>query len=714
MKKRKTLGLLIRGLDGNYLTYIWLMIKKAVEQFDCNLIVYEGKNIKSKLGDDARHTIVYGFVDKFRLDGIILTSAITDELNEEELIEFLKRYKGIPIVSMGRVMPNVPSILVDGKEGMKSAVKHLVEDHDYKRLAFVTGPKNNNEAIERYRAYLEVLENNNIKVDESIIFEGTFNSQDGYKIMENIIKKDIDYDAIVFSNDDMALGAIKAIGDLSEKYKFDVSKKTTMCGFDDSINAKLTTPSLTTVRQPIEELCYNAVKTLIEKIDGEETYDIMKFPAILVKRQSCGCKGEKTLDEISNKYLRLAPDMEMTGGVETYSLKKLYDKITCMVKTLDIRSFFISTYYEGATRFEDIYLLDKHYNVPKKSELIYAFYNFKREKIESKIKVYNTKEIVPDCYIPKDRRFIYLVAPLYFDEENFGFLCTEISNDEVFLFEVIRSKISNTLKGALTLKEKNEMEEILLESERLASLGQLVGGISHNLTHPISKISKIQEIWEKIINKQMGLLEGGNPTIEEQREIIKEMRMWNEEVKRHNSYISKMISTIKNQTTQLNYTSIKEFTIEELLGIIGYSLKNNKKLNKCNLNIKANINVKIRISGDIRSLAKIIDNLLINGIESYDENKKNEEKQFRIDLNIYLDKKSLIFKIRDYGRGISEDVKDKIFKHMVTTRDKDKTGLSLLLSYSTIKGRFGGEMWFEEGKKGGSVFYISIPIRKLQ
>ena len=50
---------------------------------------------------------------------------------------------------------------------------------------------------------------------------------------------------------------------------------------------------------------------------------------------------------------------------------------------------------------------------------------------------------------------------------------------------------------------------------------------------------------------------------------------------------------------------------------------------------------------------------------------------------------------------------------MVTSRDKDGTGVSLLLSYSTIKGRFGGEMWFEEGKEKGSVFYISIPVRKL-
>lgn len=102
------------------------------------------------------------------------------------------------------------------------------------------------------------------------------------------------------------------------------------------------------------------------------------------------------------------------------------------------------------------------------------------------------------------------MAPLYFDEENFGFLCTEISNDDIFLFEGLRSQISNTLKGALTLKEKDEMEKILLEKERLASLGQLVGGISHNLMSPISAISEIQETLESLINKQRELLEDKN------------------------------------------------------------------------------------------------------------------------------------------------------------------------------------------------------------
>ena len=154
MKKRKTIGLIINCLDGNYLTYFWLMLKKAAEKFDCNLIIYEGRVFGDPLNHIKKHTIVYGFIDKKRIDGLILTSAVTDSMNDKDADNFLNRFKDIPLVSIGKVIPEATSIIADNKAGMKSLVKHLVEDHNYKKIMFVTGPKNNCEAVERYKAYL--------------------------------------------------------------------------------------------------------------------------------------------------------------------------------------------------------------------------------------------------------------------------------------------------------------------------------------------------------------------------------------------------------------------------------------------------------------------------------------------------------------------------------------------------------------------------------
>ena len=712
MKKRKTIGLIINCLDGNYLTYFWFMLKKAAEKFDCNLIVYEGRTLNSRLSYSKKHTIVYGFIDKKRIDGLIITSAVTDDVNDKDIGKFLRRFEDIPLVSIGKVVPSqlkTTTILADNKAGMKSLVKHLVEDHNYKKIMFVKGPENNCEAIERYQAYLEVLEENNITVDEDIIFEGDFNSNTGYKIMKEVILRDIQYDVAVFSNDDMALGALRAIEDLSNKHGIDVSKKNTICGFDNINNAKLTTPSLTTVSQPFEDICQDAIKVLLDKIDGKQTEDIIRYPAVLIKRQSCGCKNDTPLDEISNKSLRLVPQSIFNMGVKTYNLDDIYEKITREFKRCRFRNCFISTYHEGTIMYNDDFLFKESFEVPKKSMLLYAFKDGERVDLDDEERIFDTKNLVPEYFIPQDRRFVYLVNPLYFGEDNFGFLCFELINDDVLHFESLRAQISNILNGALILMEKDKIKRVLVESERLASLGHLVGGISHNLMSPIMSISGITVAMESLIDEYDDSL--GDPQVlkEDYIEILDEMKTWNARLKEHKDYVEKVISSINAQVKELNSNTKNEFTVSELIEKIKLDLNTNTKLLKCKLNVKTNIDDNIKVSGDIISLIKVIDNILINAVESY---KENDKKAYVVDVYIYDKDDSIIIKIRDYGDKIPPNVKDKIFKHMITSKGKKGTGLSLLLSYSNIKAKFEGEMWFEEPKDKGVIFYISIPIKR--
>ncbi|MDQ2087879.1 substrate-binding domain-containing protein [Herbivorax sp. ANBcel31] len=711
MKKRKTIGVMVTGIDGNYLTHFWLMMKKASEQYDCNLIVYDGRALKYNAEADGNHTIVYGFVDKSRIDGLIMTSsAITSFIDESEFKLFISRFKGIPLVSIGKVLSDASNILIDNKEGMKEEIRHLVNHHGYRKIAFVRGPKNNLEAIERYDAYLEVLKENDIKIDQDIIFEGDFISRTGYEIMKDIVIKDIYYDAIVFSNDDMALGATKALKDLSKVHNFDVSKKNVICGFDDSINSSFTKPPLTTVRQPFEEICDCSIRMILDKIDGKKTDRVVKVPSALVVRETCGCKPDKASSNISDSYLRLVPNISMHENIQTYSLESLYNKITEILKICNLRSCFISTYAEGTVIYKDHYLFDLSYEVPKKSELIYAFYNEKKaEYIEENIKYFNTKDIVPDCYIPNDRRFIYLVNPLFFNNEHFGFICIEIVNDDVLDFEPLRGQVSNSLKGALMLLERENMQKVLLESERLASLGHLIGGISHNLMTPIMSISGATSVIEDLVNEYKESIGDSNVTNVDHHEISDEMKMWIKRLKDYNSYMSGVISTVKRQAVQLNSDTTNEFSVSELIDKVEFLVQNSIKLKKCNLNIETNINTKILIEGALANLVQIIDNLIINAVESYDE---KDENAYRVNMFVYLDGNMVVFKIRDYGRGIFSEYKDKIFKHMITSKGKNGTGLSLLLSYSTIKGKYRGEMWFEDAKDGGTAFYISIPAKK--
>ena len=102
MKKRKTLGLIINDIDGNYQTFLWLAFKQAADEMNCNLMVFEGRALRHEDCSENQHHIVYSFIEKGRLDGLIITSdSISANITYDELKNFCKRFKDIPFVSFG-------------------------------------------------------------------------------------------------------------------------------------------------------------------------------------------------------------------------------------------------------------------------------------------------------------------------------------------------------------------------------------------------------------------------------------------------------------------------------------------------------------------------------------------------------------------------------------------------------------------------------------
>lgn len=97
--------------------------------------------------------------------------------------------------------------------------------------------------------------------------------------------------------------------------------------------------------------------------------------------------------------------------------------------------------------------------------------------------------------------------------------------------------------------------------------------------------------------------------------------------------------------------------------------------------------------------------MISNSIQAYEG--KPEQN---IDLIVAQKDNNLIISIKDYGCGLPDKVKSKLFKEMITTKGKNGTGLGLYMSYSTIKAHFGGEITFESEKGKGTTFHIIIPL----
>ena len=100
-----------------------------------------------------------------------------------------------------------------------------------------------------------------------------------------------------------------------------------------------------------------------------------------------------------------------------------------------------------------------------------------------------------------------------------------------------------------------------------------------------------------------------------------------------------------------------------------------------------------------------MNNLISNAIQSY-----NGEPNKIVNLSLENTESRLIITIQDYGMGIPDEVKDKLFKEIITSKGKDGTGLGLFISYSNIKTQFNGDLKFESELGKGTTFEITLPI----
>ncbi|HEY8500526.1 MAG TPA: histidine kinase N-terminal 7TM domain-containing protein [Clostridia bacterium] len=257
------------------------------------------------------------------------------------------------------------------------------------------------------------------------------------------------------------------------------------------------------------------------------------------------------------------------------------------------------------------------------------------------------------------------------------------------------------------LEAIEEKHAIMMEQERLASLGHLIGGIAHNLKTPIMSIAGIVEGLQDLVNEYRASMEDESVTVSDHYEIADEMESWLNKIKPYCSYVSDIIDAVKGQAVKLSASSPVSFTINELVKRIQILMKYELIKCKCELKTKISVNLSSELHGDINSLIQVFDNIIINAIQAY------EGKPGSIDFHIDGDNEDILFTIRDYAKGIPNNIKQKLLKEMVTTKGTAGTGLGLYMSYSTIKGRFGGEMWFESEEGNGTTFFVKLP-RKIR
>ena len=306
-------------------------------------------------------------------------------------------------------------------------------------------------------------------------------------------------------------------------------------------------------------------------------------------------------------------------------------------------------------------------------------------------KVKNSEKTVSfDLYIKKIKKHFHI--------EINSILSEGASLGTLILFKDITQHIED-------MQKIKDAQETLMESERLSSLGQLIGGIAHNLKTPIMSISGAAEGLTDLVKEYDSSIDDPEVNSQDHHDIAKDMFSWIEKIKEYTEYMSDIITAVKGQAVTLSETENVSFDLDELVKRVNILMKHELKSAVVYLNIHMNVDSKTTIHGDVNSLVQVINNMISNAIQAY-----NGKEGENIDLILEKQNNNLIISVKDYGSGLPEKVKNKLFKEMITTKGKNGTGLGLYMSYSTIKAHFNGDITFESEANKGTTFNITLPL----
>ncbi len=288
-RQRPTIGFLLDNLFDGFEETLFSSIVGAAREHDANLVCVLGGSVHSEsegLEPWARNAL-YDLVTPESFDGVIVLSAsVGIFLEDPEAERFFSRFAPLPMIHLCRALPSAPSLVVDNAAGIHALMDHLVGHHGRQRVAFIRGPATSSDAEQRYAAFRAALERYGLPFDPAYVFDGDYQRASGIRAVQAFWdERRIRPDAIVAANDLMALLAMAELA----RRGIDVPIEVAVTGFDDTAAASSSLPSLTTVRQPLEEMGRTAVARLLARLRGEPVPPVETFPSEPVVRRSCGC-----------------------------------------------------------------------------------------------------------------------------------------------------------------------------------------------------------------------------------------------------------------------------------------------------------------------------------------------------------------------------------------------------------------------------------------
>jgi len=272
-------------------------------------------------------------------------------------------------------------------------------------------------------------------------------------------------------------------------------------------------------------------------------------------------------------------------------------------------------------------------------------------------------------------------------------------------------KAKQNIESALT--ELQVTQSQLIQSEKMASLGELTAGIAHEIQNPLNFVNNFSEVNSELIAEMKVELEKGN--IDEAKTIANDINENEQKIifhgKRADAIVKGMLQHSRSSSGVKEPTDINALA-DEYLRLAYHGLRAKDK--SFNATMKTNFDETIgNINIIPQDIGRVILNLITNAFYVVDEKKKSGIEGFEPTVSISTKKVNgkVKIEVKDNGNGIPQKLVDKIFQPFFTTKPTGQgTGLGLSISYDIVTKAHGGELKVETKEREGATFTIILPV----
>ena len=278
---------------------------------------------------------------------------------------------------------------------------------------------------------------------------------------------------------------------------------------------------------------------------------------------------------------------------------------------------------------------------------------------------------------------------------------------------ILEERVSHrTVQLKTKIEELKSTQSKLIQSEKMASLGELTAGIAHEIQNPLNFVNNFSEVNKELLDELEEEIDNGN--YDEVKALAKDVAANEDKIifhgKRADGIVKGMLQHSRSSTGQKEMTDINTLS-DEYLRLAYHGLRAKDKSFNATLNTDFDDAIgKINIVG--QDIGRVILNLITNAFYVVKKKKEENPNGYEPTVSVTTEKQGnkVLIKVSDNGNGVPKEVLDKIFQPFFTTKPSGEgTGLGLSLSYDIVKVH-GGELTVETKQGEGTTFTISLPM----